>query len=756
MFHASVTPTARCARESRAPLGRLLCLLLLAGAWGVSPRGAAAQNPAARTTAVTPVSSKINVDGILDEPAWRTSPTIGDLVQREPATGAPPTEPTNVWLLADRDYLYVGVMAFDSEPDRIVAQEMTRDAMLRSEDHVELILDTYGDGRSAYYFATSAAGALVDGLIYSNGQSNLDWDAIWTVRTHRTADGWSAEFAIPFKSLTFPDGGDAWGFNFSRTVTRKLEESRWTGARLETVFFQVSQAGRITGLTPAPQGIGLDVRPFVAGRALRTGPDRENELTGKPGLDLFYNLAPGIKLSATVNTDFGETEADARQINLTRFSLMYPEKRAFFLEDAGVFSFSNTATAAPFYLGTAHAEVIPFFSRQVGLVRNEEVPIAAGAKLTGRIGRSELGILDVRTGDSDLAPGRNFFVGRVKRNILQESYVGAVFVSGNAAQDSTSQTFGGDLRLATSHLFGKSRNLVLNAFALQSRNEGVTDDDLSYGVSLEYPNDLFEAEVIWRDIQRNFSPRAGFVARNNIRLFRIGGRYNPRPKHLLGLQQMYNGVFYNRYWRLDTGETEAWNLFFTIPLDWHFKSGDGLHSLLSPDVTYNRLFAPFEIAPGVILPAGEYRFTRWSNGFTTAGKRRLQGAIRWWFGTYWSGHAHELQTTLTYKIRPRFTFSQNTNQTFARLPQGNFVARIYSAQALFAASPFLTFSNLAQFDNRSHNLAWQGRVRWTLTPGSDLFLAFNQGWIQDPAGGEDRFRTGDGKVSGKLQYTLRF
>src|SRR5688572_28350083 len=307
-------------------------------AWLAVPTASAAprQQPtpsetATKTAVVTPTTEAITIDGVLDEPIWRAAPTIGVLTQRTPDEGRPPTERTDVTLLYDRDYLYVGVVAHDSEPHRVIGTQMARDGSLAADDRVEILLDTFRDQRSAFYFATHPSGALVDGLVAS-GQLNADWDAIWDVRTRRTDQGWIAEFAIPFKSLSFPGDRMVWGFNVARNVYRKLEEDRWSGARLSTQLYQLSEAGEITNLTGVTQGIGLDIRPFLSGRWLRAEGDSDG--SGKPGLDVFYNITPSLKLTATFNTDFGETEVDARQINLSRFSVLFPEKRSFFLQGA--------------------------------------------------------------------------------------------------------------------------------------------------------------------------------------------------------------------------------------------------------------------------------------------------------------------------------------------------------------------------------------------------------------------------------------
>ena len=718
-----------------------------------SPQAIASAEPT-KSARVTAITSSITVDGLLDEQVWQTAPTIGELTQREPRTGDAPTEKTAVTLLRDDNNLYIGVICDDSEPRRVIGTQMVRDANLGSDDRITILLDTYGDQRNAFYFSTNPAGALVDGLVFANGQSNLEWDSVWTVRTRRTDRGWTAEFAIPFKSLSFPSGRAVWGFNIARTIQRKLEEDRWSGAHLETDLFQVSEAGQITNLGGLTQGIGLDVRPFDAGRWLHLGANGHDTVTGKPGLDMFYNFTPSLKLSATVNTDFGETEVDARQINLSRFSLLFPEKRSFFLEDAGVFSFASTGLRNPGGIPDTGAELLPFFSRQIGLLAGEEVPIDFGMKLTGKVGRSDLGVLDVRTGDLPIVPGKNFFVGRVKRNLMQQSYIGAIVTQGNPAGSLTNNTVGADVRLATSQLLGKSRNLVFNAYALKSTTEAKSGKDWSYGVSAQYPNDKVIAQFIWKDIQDNFDPALGFVQRRNTRLLRVGASYNPRPKNFLNIQQMFHDLFFTRFARPDNGQVESWDLYATV-LDWHFKSGDAVHSIFDINPTYERLFQPFPIFPGVVLPPGEYQFTRWRFQAATAQKRRLQGSVNWAFGTYWSGHADELIATLQYKIPPRFTIGLNINHTFARLPQGHFAARIMSVQANYAVSPFLTFSNLIQYDNLSRNLGWQSRVRWILEPGNDLFFVFNQGWIQDALGGF-RFGAEDRKVSAKFQYAFRF
>ncbi len=701
----------------------------------------------------------MTIDGTLNEPIWTTAPPIGDLIQRQPDTGQQPTERTVVTLLRDEDNLYIGVYAYDSEPGRVIGTQMARDAGLMADDRIEILLDTFRDQRSAFYFATNPAGALVDGLVFADGDLNTEWDAIWQVRTRRTNQGWVAEFAIPFKSLSFPADKNVWGFNIARNVYRKLEDNRWTGARLETQFLQVSEAGEITNLDGLTQGIGLDLRPFLAGRWLHLGTG-DDDFSRKPGLDLFYSLTPSLKLTATFNTDFGETEVDARQINLTRFSLLFPEKRSFFLEGAGVFSFASTGPDTPGGIPGTGADILPFFSRRIGLLAGQEVPLQAGVKLTGTIGRTDVGVLNVRTGElrgpnTVLADDENFFVGRIKRNLFEQSYVGALFTDGHPERGRAGRTYGADLRLATSRLFGRSQNLVVNAYGVRGVNGARSDKDWSYGVSAIYPNDKFVAQAVFREIQENFKPALGFVQRDNTRLLRVGASYNPRPR-FLNIQQMFHDVFFTQFTRLDNKQVESWDLYVAL-LDWHLRSGDSVHAVADVNPTYERLFEKFEIAPGVTLLPGEYRFTRFRSVLTTAAKRRLTGSLSLGWGNYWSGQAEQVTASVGYKLPPRFTMSLSTNQTFARLPEGHFITRIATSNVNYAASPTLSFTNLIQYDNRSRNLGWQSRMRWTLRPGNDLFVAFNQGWVQaEDENRSLRFRTQDTRLSTKFQYSYRF
>jgi hypothetical protein len=717
---------------------RTAFLLLTVGLFSV-----VAATPNGKRITVEPLSGRIALDGVLDEPDWAQAQALGEILQREPKPESPASERTEVRVLKDKDTLFIGVMCYDSEPNKVVGTQMARDADLEIDDSVAILLDTFHDRRNAFYFATNPAGALIDGLIVENQRTiNFNWNAIWNVRTKRTAQGWSAEFAIPFKSLSFNPGQDVWGFNFSRVIVRKIEEDRWATPRLDVEFTQVSEAGELTGFAEIEQGRGLDVRPFAVGRWIKDERNN-NRFEGDVGGDIFYNITPGLRLTSTINTDFAETEVDNRQINLTRFPLFFPEKRSFFLENAGVFDFGRSVVR--------QQEMIPFFSRRIGLLDGREVPIFAGTKLTGKAGKFDIGALAIRTQQTPFTEAKNYFVGRFKRNLFKQSFIGGIYSEGDPVNKESGRTMGADVRLATANFLGSKRNFAVDAYAVKTTRTGRTGDDTSFGVIASYPNDRWWGYAEYRHVGRDFDPALGFVQRRAIDKFSWRTEFNPRPKKFLNVRQMFNEFMFTAYRRNDVGKVESWRLF-TAPVNWEFNTGDRVEFNWVP--TFERLFVPFEIADGVKLPAGGYRFKRYRAEVETAPKRPVQAFVTWWFGSYFSGHADETSAQVLFKFAPHFQAGVTVDQTFARLPQGHFVARVWALRADYAFSPFFTVANFIQYDNESRNVGLQSRLRWILRPGNDLFLVFNQGWEQQIGG--LTFRRVGTRVTGKVQYTFRF
>jgi hypothetical protein len=443
----------------------------------------------ARQAPVFQISEPIKLDGILNEPVWRDNPPIGDFVQVEPHPGQPPTAATKVWLAYTKDALYVAARCEDRHPARLIATEMMRDGFLMSDDNVEIVLDTFHDLRNGYYFATNPVGVLVDGRITENRFPSREWDGIWNVRTHIDDEGWTAEFEIPFKSLGFSPGARNWGFNISRQIGRLRETSRWASPSLDVRLTNMARAGAITGLEGLSQGAGLDVRPYAIGGYSRDiDAARRSSLARNGGADIFYRITSNLVSSTTFNTDFAETEVDTRQVNLTRFSLFFPERRAFFLEDAGVFEFGPGGGGGGRGGGMRrrNVDLMPFFSRRIGLIEDEdgnafETPIRVGEKLTGKVGRFDLGLMDVRTGESDTAPAANLAVGRVKANFWKQSYVGALFTNGDPTGINSNRVEGLDLRLATSNFLNRGKSFHVGFFGTRTSTGGVRSEASSPG-----------------------------------------------------------------------------------------------------------------------------------------------------------------------------------------------------------------------------------------------------------------------------------
>ena len=462
------------------------------------------------------IHEAIRLDGRFDEPAWRAAPPIGPLRQREPVQEAEASESTEIRLVYDDEALYIAVECRDGTPRGIVATQLTRDAQLDVDDYVMILLDPFFDHRNGFFFQVNPSGARSDGQVSNNAEElNSDWDGIWNAAAHRTDSGWQAEIAIPFKTLRFKPEQTTWGLNVERQIKRKNEVDRWSSPRLDVWIGNLAEAGRLEGLDGIQQGLGLDIRPYAGAQNENSDPDA----TG--GFDLFKSITSSVNASLTVNTDFAETEADARQINLTRFPLFFPEKRAFFLEGAGVFDVAGLS---------GNSDLMPFFTRRIGLLEGQEVPIGVGTKVVGRQGEYNIGIVDVQTRDLEDNPltGQNLLSARVSRNLLRQSWIGGIVTHGNPAGTGENTLVGADARFATSTFRG-GKNLSLDLFALRTSDEATDRDDYAAGFKLDYPNDDWDIALTWKQIGDGFIPRLGFVPRAGIRKTNLGVQRGVRP-----------------------------------------------------------------------------------------------------------------------------------------------------------------------------------------------------------------------------------
>ncbi len=715
---------------------------VLAGLAAFTCMGAAArayaQTPRAQ---VLQTGEKIRVDGKLDEFAWETASSIGNLVQVLPKQGEEPGEKTEVRVLVSHEALYFGILCFDRTPDAIIATQLTRDAELEVDDNLSIVLDPFFDHRNGFFFTINPNGARADGQISNSAEfTNLDWDGIWNAHSRITSEGWVAEIEIPFKTLRFKPGQSVWGLNVQRIIKRNNETNRWSGARRDIWLSNLAEAGRLEGIPNVRQGMGLDIRPY--GLMLRK---EGNEWEVDGGLDISKNLAPNLNASLTINTDFAETEADARQVNLTRFALFYPEKRSFFLEGAGVFEVSTGNPMMP--------DLIPFFSRRIGLMQQggvtSEVPILAGAKITGRQSRYNIGFLDVQTDavDSIGLDGQNLLAARVSRDFWKQSYVGGIFTRGNPSGLGNNTLVGADARFATSS-FRDKKNLSLSLFAFRTDDEFSNAVDYAGGFSIDYPNDKWFANLSWKQIGDDFNAALGFVPRTGIRKTNAMFMFRPRPEKA-GIRQITFHAFPELITNLDN-RIDNWRVAIS-PFEVEFNSGDMFEFEILPQ--FERLSFPFPISRNVTVPAGSYQTTRYGVRAETATKRPWVVNFEAEFGDFYSGTRRDVELELTLKPSHHLILGLRAERADVSLEQGDFFTQLFGLGADYNFSPNVSWANLVQYDNESRMLGFQTRFRWILRPGNDLFLVLNRGW----------FRTLDGdyvssydRGTVKLHYTFRF
>jgi hypothetical protein len=748
----------------------------LAGATGAAAQTDARPERPVMEAVRLEAGERLRLDGTLDESAWQRAQPADGFLQQEPRQGAPATERTEVRVLYDRDNLYIGVIAFDSDPAGILGTQLQRDAGLGPDDRFMWVIDTFLDGRSGYFFEINPVGLMGDGLLRgtAGGGVNKSWDGIWEARVARGNYGWSAEIRIPFRTLNFNPASDTWGINFQRTVRRKSEESLWTGNARNQGLSQVANAGRLTGLTGMSQGLGLEARPYFVASADHV-PARisgRTESAADVGMDINYSITPGLRASLTLNTDFAEAEVDQRRVNLTRFPLMFPERRDFFLEGSGVYSFAQSSGPSP------------YFSRRIGLVNGNPVPIRAGARLTGQAGAYELGFLQVRTGATAFVPGEDFTVARVKRPLLRQSSIGAVYTRRHTANDGAllplpigatpapaavmpqGNTLGVDADFFTSTFRG-NRNLQLEAFLVWHDdpfgNATTTfGDRTARGFRLNYPNDLWRMHISTREFGNAYNPHVGFVQRRGFRRTQPTVTYAPRPERWASVRQLEFTWFLEHLTDLD-GRLQTFGNTLTL-LGARFASGDQFD--IKAGHSFERLDNPFRIyrEPGtardVIVPVGDYTTIDWELSGRTASRRRVAGNARILGGQFWSGNRLQLAGGLDVQPRAGLNIGASVERNDVRLAEGDFRTHLFRVGGGWHMSPWMSLTSNVQYDDVSRVVGTFTRFRWIVRPGSDIYLVYTHNLLEDPAS-LDRFRvqglgTLERQAATKISYTHRF
>jgi hypothetical protein len=720
------------------PVVGLCCIVTLAAAGGPQAKPAA-------TVLAGRAQSVIHLDGRLDEPAWRDGSVVAELVQQSPRPGEATPYKTVLRVLILNETLYFGLSCSDPEPAKIAVHTLRRDGDFSGDDTISIVLDTYGDKRTGYFFRINAAGARADGLISDPQSASLDWDGIWDARTARTKTGWSAEIEIPARTLSFTAGLESWGLNFERFIPRDRTTLRWVSATLDAFLYDLSRAGSLAGVSELEQGKGLEFSPYTTGRAKDSFGGIRRAWQGAAGVDINWRFRPQMAAVLTANTDFAETEVDNRQINLTRFPLFFPEKRAFFLEGANQFNFGLRLSDS----------FIPFFTRRVGLVNARQVPIDAGVKLNGREGKWNVALLDVQTRDTDPTPGTNLFAGRVSYDASEELRVGTVFTNGDPQGLGRNSLAGFDTVWRTSK-FRDDKNLLLGGWTAFTAGDLGKGRRTGWGVAFDYPNDLLACYGSINDFGDGFTAALGFLPRPGTRQYSAGCAYQPRPSKSGPFGWIRQQFFENEYSRVtdSKGVNESWE-YFMAPVNVRLESGDRFEFNWSP--RYEFLAAPFEISPGVVIPPGSYNFTRWRLEAQTSPHRPWAAGTTTWFGTFYDGHLTQWQNYAKWTSpRGKMQLGLTAENDFARLKEGTFIQRLWQLNFGYAWSPNLALTSLVQYDTESQDVGANTRLRWTIKPGDDLFIVWNRGWRRLLTGPHDLSLAPENQMFAvKLRWTFR-
>jgi hypothetical protein len=700
------------------------------GARAIAAQQVATTGARAEIRASVVSAGAIRLDGRLDEAAWRGAAAAGDFRQREPLEGAPATERTEVRVVRDATTLYIGIMAHDSTPDGVIARILQRDRIMdqdmgggvrfSGDDAVAVLLDTFDDHRNAFVFATNPNGAEFDALITDEGREvNKDWRGIWRVAAARTADGWSAEFAIPFSTLRYRDGQSTWGINVTRTIRRKNEETIWQGwERSGGGFVRVSRAGHLTGLTDLPRaGRNIEVKPYTLGAidherldpASPSRPDATRTVpAGAVGVDVKAELRPGLVLDGTVNTDFAQVEVDDQQVNLTRFSLFFPEKREFFLENAGIFQFG-----APGSFGPPPFQL--FFSRRIGISDDGPVPVIGGARLTGRVGGQTVGLLDIVTdGTSWGEPRTNFNVMRVKRDVGESGFVGAMLTDRRSA-DSSNTAGGIDFSLWPTPTFN------VQGFAVRTSTSRPGGDDAAYRLSADYQTGRWGFNASHLGVGPDAEAQAGFITRTDIRQTDLTARLTFRPNRY-GWRNVELFYFGNYTTRMDGLRQDESN---HLALSQTWESGESMTIWTGPGRT--RVDEAFDMSDSVRVPVADYTTQTIGGFFNSSAARPVSLSV---FGEHqrtFGGTVFNVNSTLTVAASQHLSFGVGHTYGDVDLPNGAFRFNLASLKAGVAFTTRLFLNGVVQVNSLDREVSSNVRLQYMYRPGSDIYLVYSEG-----------------------------
>jgi len=745
----------------------VLCLVLLSqGVWAGDLSKSFRQNPSILhdedgKRAITAVRTDIplKIDGVFDDPAWQNAMFQGGFIQREPNEGAPASEKTELGFLYDKKNLYIGIKCYDSEPDKIIAREMRRDAVVNDDDYFEFVLDTYHDHRSAYYFIINAHGSKREAKMASEGRDyNPAWDGVWRCKSKITGGGWFVEIAIPWKTLRFEEeGSPSWGFNCARMIRRKNENVYWQliprAIGRHAGIFRLSEAGSLLGIAEAKMGGNLELMPYLLG-------GMENDATtnfttdrmGDIGLDAEIALTANLGLELTLNTNFAQVEADQEQVNLSRFSLYYPEKREFFLEGAEVFAFGGGG-GNPWRHDDSDMDL--YYSRRLGLVDGYEARILGGAKMVGKIGKYQIGLMNILTDDVTLRDadfpatvnGANFTVVRLRRDILRRGTIGMMLLNKEVIRSpGYNRSFGVDGHFPLSHYFTISGYLAATFGPEKTGEDGQTIDqnkrNLAGKISFDYNSDLWRASLSHMDIGARFNPEVGFIRRTDFRLSNASIEYAPRPKQSSVIRQFE--------YRLEGSyRSDHENQMLDNEVEASFSIKFQNSAELSFEVERQSEFIDFdwEVREGFLIPKGTYSGFMCHLNAESDKSRPIAGTIDIDYGNYYSGRQASLGLTGTITRIRQLRMELDYRHNDIRLPDGKFRTNTLGLRMFYFFSTDLYVKAYLQWNDDKFYNAGRERVisdillRWIYSPACNLYVVYNDARLAGPGPDEIINRT---------------
>ena len=670
------------------------------------------------------------IDGRLDEPEWTMAPAIGDFVQQLPRTGYPARFPTVVRVLYDADRLYIGATLYDPEPRKAIVAGKERDFAPGASDLFGLVLDTFKDRRNSFLFIVNPAGAVRDEQTYNDSRTIVEaWEGVTRVRTAIGDSAWTVEMMIPLRTLRFDATRtpQEWGVNFIRRVRRTSETSYWSPLERQYRLHRMSKAGTLTGLDSLRPGRNLQIKPYaVAGNAegLQV-PSTASGSRGDIGIDIKYGVTPSLTLDATYNTDFSQVEVDQEQVNLTRFSLLFPERREFFIENSGAFQFGDV-TERNYRMGATPSDFTFFNSRQIGLTPDgRPIPILGGARLTGRVGQWDVGALDMQTQRAGASPAENFAVLRARRNIFGRSDVG-VLLQNRAATDSNTwnRSVGVDANLRI------AGNTIINAYAARSDAPGAGSDGTAARAQLAYRGRLWDNSLLLKRVTQSFAPGMGFVRRRDLRqLYATIGAHPRPPIPRVAELNPYVLVDYitDLKSQLDTRTISA-------GFDMILKSEASL-TLLASD-QFDRIEQTFTLVPGRTVAPGAYAWREGTIRYTMAPASRLLGTANATIGDFYTGSRRSVGGGLTWRVSPSLGIETTYQRNDIALASGDFVANLAGMRLRYAWSTTLLGAAFVQYNTQTRSFSTNARLNWRWAPLSDVFLVYtdrrdNETWAQN-------------------------